>query len=104
MFRLPICMPEFAHLSSLVFLDFLSLAEPFVLLLSFFPAAMPVSCARFGTFFLVYLPYYIIWQNFVALAHRGAIPLPTPAGLKLGGLLRVAAVEVVLRWWLEWSI
>jgi hypothetical protein len=104
MFRLPIFMPEFAHLSSLVALDFFSLADPFVLLLAFCCAAMPISCARFGTFSLVYYPYYIIWQNFVTLAHRGAIPLPTPAGLKLGGLLRVAAVELVLRWWADWSI
>jgi hypothetical protein len=30
--------------------------------------------------------------------------MPTPAGLKLGGLLMVAAVETVLGRWSGWSI
>jgi hypothetical protein len=37
----------------------------------------------------------IIMHTLAALAHGGANPMPTPAGLKLGGLLMEPVVEVV---------
>jgi hypothetical protein len=85
MLMLPIFIPDFAHLSSLVFFYFLCLAEPFVLFGYLFLVALPVSCAHYGTFDFYYLSYYIICYTAVALAHGGANPVPTPAGLKLGG-------------------
>jgi hypothetical protein len=39
----------------------------------------------------------------LALAHGGANPMPTPAELKLGGLLTVADSKLVLGWWWKWS-
>jgi hypothetical protein len=38
-----------------------------------------------------------------ALAHGGANPMPTPAELKLGGLLTMADSKSVLGWWWRWS-
>jgi hypothetical protein len=59
------------------------------------------SCAPVGTFIYSALSLIII-SYAVALAHRGANPLPTPAGLKLGGWLMVAVVGVVLGRWMGW--
>ena len=84
-FRLPILIPVIAHLFNLDDLFFLSLADPFVL---FFVLFLPIycsPCARNGTYKFYLRVSSIMGHIRLALAHGGANPVPTPAGLKLGG-------------------
>ena len=84
-FRLPMLIPVIAHLFNLDDLFFLNLADPFVRFF-FLPFTCDCSpCARFGTLIKLLLLSSIIMHILVALAHGGANPVPTPAGLKLGG-------------------
>jgi hypothetical protein len=101
-FKLPIFKPDFAHLFNLVFLSFFSLADPFVLFLFLLFLYYISPWALFGTLFWLLYVFYIMIHILVALAHGGANPMPTPAGLKLGGLLMVVVVAMVSGGWWRW--
>ena len=85
MFKLPIFKPVLVHRSTRSFLAFFDRIDPFVRFLLTLVFSNCTSCALFGTLHvLIYSSKFMIY-DLVALAHRGASPLPTPAGLKLGG-------------------
>jgi hypothetical protein len=103
---LPTFRPVSSHLvMRSIFLRF-SLAEPLVRFrLGFycgFPSAKnvyPVSLFLSAPVFPIFLSYFspIISTCAAALAHGGASPFPTPAGLWPGGYIPVELLN--MRWW-----
>ncbi len=85
MFILPMFKPVLVHRSTRSFLVFLYLIDPFVRFLLTLVFSSCTSCALFGTLSVLICSSTFMICALVALAHRGASPLPTPAGLKLGG-------------------
>jgi hypothetical protein len=85
MFILPIFKPVFVHRSTRSFLVFFYLIDPFVRFLLTLVFSTCTSCALCGTLFILLCSSKFMICDLVALAHKGANPLPTPAGLKLGG-------------------
>jgi hypothetical protein len=80
---LPTFIPDDSHLSIRLTLFFFYLAEPLVRFLLVFYilfALVFLLCTHVGSVLLASLAF-IISISFAALAHWGAIPFPTPAGL-----------------------
>jgi hypothetical protein len=54
---------------------------------------------RFFFLFACYSLLYIIFIFVAALAHGGASPFPTPAGLWPGGVLYFGILDMLWWWW-----
>jgi hypothetical protein len=107
MLILPMFMPEFSHLFSRASFYFLCLADPLVrfrflchyYLLCFvwlFPRCLSNFAHSLSSFLVT--SFYIIIPFPVALAQRGAIPFPTPAGLWPGGCRSVEFLGMSWGW------
>ena len=108
MLMLPMFIPMLFHLFRRSCFFFFSLADPLLR----FPLVF--RCVLLSVFrFSMVIPYYstyarfcpfifrlsVIFASWVALAHWGAIPFPTPAGLWPGGGIRAEILGVWWRWW-----